>query len=132
MTTATKWVTTLLVALALGTARAAESQTWRKVLTAAAVTSLWIDYCQIHEVRDRGGTTDFVGLGTLDYTKLTIVNGTEVVANLFVPRRWRPWLNAATVLLHAPDLWKRAREPLGMGLYPNGNHVIRVGLRFTP
>ena len=128
----TTWVPTLLVALALSMARAVESQTWRKVLTAAAVTSLWIDYCQIHEVRDRGGHTDFVGLGTFDYTKLKIVNGTEVAANLFVPRRWRPWINAATVLLHAPDLWKRARERLGMGQYPNGAQVIRVGLRFTP
>lgn len=132
MTMTTQWVTTLLVVLAVGTARAVESQTWRKVLTAAAVTSLWIDYCQIHEVRDRGGETVFVGLGTLDYTKLKIVNGTEVVANLFVPRRWRPWINAATVLLHAPDLWRRAREPLGMGQYQNGYQIIRVGLRFTP
>lgn len=123
------WIIIFLLIFGCGLAR---GQSVRTVVTAVAVTSLWVDYCQIHEEMDTGwGSSSVLGV-PLSYRTLALVNGSEIAVNIFAPRRWRPWINVATILFHLPYLVRRAQYAAGLAQYPHGEKIIRIGWRFTP
>lgn len=126
------WAVLMLIVCLTLLPAPAHGQTWRKALTVAAVGTLWVDYCQIHQQMDLGWDRTEV-LGTpMGYRTLAAVNAVEIGANLFAPRRYRPWLNLATVLFHIPYILQAARFPIGLAQYPRGERVLHLGIRITP
>ena len=124
------WMTLALAAMMLAP-MCASGQRWRTALTAVTVGTLWVDYCQIHEEMDLGyEQTQVLGI-RMSYPVLAAVNLSETAINVFAPRRWRPWINLATILYHIPYVLHAANFPVGRS-YAHGGRVIHLGVRIIP
>jgi hypothetical protein len=123
-----KWRALVLAALIVMPQRS-HAQTWRTVLTGAAEAALWVDYCQIRYGQSHGSPTWVLGQ-KLSPTSVSIVNGGEMLVNAAGPRRWRPLINAVTLVGHALAIYHSARRPLEVRDPPAGEKVSRIGVRF--
>jgi hypothetical protein len=121
----------LFVVFALVTPSASRAQTWRAGLTAAAEASLYVDYCQIRYGLSHDSPTWVFGY-RLTSTTVTFVNGIEALGNVAAPRKWRPWVNALTLGFHLVAIRQTARRPIGLLRSPNGEEVMRIGIRLLP
>jgi len=127
----------LLVALVLlGCAgawpRRCEAQAWRTALTVAADGALWIDYCEDHYALSHGLGIRTLGM-ELTPTGLAVLNGGEVLANTFLPKRWRLWVNLATIAYHVPWIAHEAHRAVTTVAQPDGSvTVVRIGFRIWP
>jgi hypothetical protein len=119
----------LVLAALIVTPQRSPAQTWRTVLTAAAEAALWVDYCQIRYGLSRGSPTWVLGQ-QLSPTSVSIVNGSEMLVNAAAPRRWRPLINAVTLVGHVLGIYHSARRPLELPEPPAGEKVSRIGVRF--
>jgi hypothetical protein len=117
--------------LALTMPLRSHAQGWRTALLVGAEASLWIDYSQIHYGLAHHSPT-WVLSQRLTPTSLALVNGAEVLANAFAPRRLRPWLNAVTLGFHAVSIYQTAHRPIAVRHLPTGREVLRIGVRFWP
>jgi len=77
-----------------------EGQTWRPVLSAAATASLAVDMGYTLAWQRHGGEEANPLLGAHPTALgLAAYNAAWAAANLWAPRKLRPWLNAATLLV---------------------------------
>jgi hypothetical protein len=111
------------------TPQQSHAQKWRTALTVAAEMSLWVDYCQIRYGQSHGSPTWVLGQ-KLTPTSLSIVNGGQMLVNAAAPRRWRPFINAATLVGHLFAIYHAARRPLELPEPPPPARVSRIGVRF--
>ena len=107
------------------------AQAWRTALLVGAEASLWVDYSQIRYGLAHGSPT-WVFDQRLTPTSLAVVNGAEILANAFAPRRIRPWLNGLTLGFHVISIYQVSRRQIGLRRSPGGREVMRIGVRFWP
>lgn len=122
---------TLLALLSMWLARPVAAQTWRRVLTTATVSSLWVDYCQIRYGHEHGSETWVLGQ-QLTPASLVAVNALETVLNLSAPRKYRPALNILTLAFHVVAIYKTSRRQIGYLETKGGWEVARIGIRLWP
>lgn len=122
-------VRALVLAALIVTPQRSHAQTWRTVLTVAAEAALWVDYCQIRYGQSHGSPTWVLGQ-KLTPTSVSIVNGSQMLINATAPRRWRPLINAVTLVGHVVAIYHSARRPLELAEPPPGEKVSRIGVRF--
>lgn len=120
------------LAITIGTCSLLQGQAWRTALTVGAAATLWVDYSQITYAHQFGSPTYVFGR-ELTPVPLTIVNGAELLANTFAPRRVRPWLNAITIVGHIPFLISWSKRPIALvHPYSGRDFVLRIGWKFWP
>lgn len=108
-------ILTLILALCLTTGAAAQTRT---VLTAAADVSLWLDWSQTSGFMRQGIEEGNLVLGSHPSTAgLAVYNLAALSLNTFAPRKVRPWINVATLIVE---------------LYSIRHNARFVGIRFTP
>lgn len=125
------WWVVLVLAASCWRPELLPAQTWRRALTGAAVGSLWVDYSQVRFGLSHQSPTWLFGY-RFTPTSIAAVNGLEAAANVWAPRRWRPWVNAATVAFHVVSIRQMARRPIGVIQYPRGQGIMRIGVRLWP
>ena len=84
----------------------APSQTWRTALTVGADVGIWLDFAQTAHTlfaHDGRELNSIVGHHPTPVELTAWVVG-GMAANTFVARKFRPWVNAATILVEVVSI----------------------------